>query len=190
MVPVIHRIFNHPTARRIFLKLRYALAVAVLALLARYADRAWLLPAFLVSLFGELIQLWAFAALVKNEQLTARGPYVLVRNPMYLGRFFLLLGFLLLLANPYVVAVYAPVYYFYMVNRVAREEGRLAALLGAPYRDYCVRVNRFLPSWNRLGDPAVRFFRWDVLVRNNGHWNLLAMLIAWAALAGVAVYRR
>ena len=38
-----------------------------------------------------------FASLTKNSDLAIRGPYAMVRNPMYLGRFFILFGFLMLL---------------------------------------------------------------------------------------------
>jgi protein-S-isoprenylcysteine O-methyltransferase Ste14 len=190
MLDTIHVFFNHPLARKIFLKLRYLLFLAVLVLLARYAEAARLPAAFLVSLLGEAIQLWSFASLVKNEQLTARGPYVLVRNPMYLGRFFLILGVVLLFGNHYITLAYVVFYYFYMVNRVGREEQRLTQLLGQPYRDYCARVNRFLPSFGGLLDPAVRFFNWSVLYRNNGHWNLLAMLVFYGVLAGYLIYFR
>src|SRR3972149_10051811 len=132
MLDAIHGFFNHPIARKISLKLRYVLFLAVLVLLARYADVSRLLMAFLVSLFGEAIQLWSFASLVKNEQLTARGPYVLVRNPMYLGRVFLILGLVLLFGNDYITLAYVVFFYLYMVNRVGREEKRLAELLGQP----------------------------------------------------------
>jgi hypothetical protein len=81
-------------------------------------------------------------------------------------------------------------YYFYMVNRVQREETRLAEILGQPYADYRARVNRFLPSFGRLFDPAVRFFDGGVLLRNNGHWNLLAMLLFYGALCYYVVYLR
>jgi protein-S-isoprenylcysteine O-methyltransferase Ste14 len=190
MLQAVHAVFNHPVARKLFLRLRYVLALALLAWLALRADAALLPLGFLVSLFGEAIQLWSFASLVKNEQLTARGPYVLVRNPMYLGRFFLILGAVLLLGNGYVTIVYVVLYYFYMVNRVQREETRLARLLGQPYRDYCARVNRFLPSFGRLADPAVRYFSFGVLLRNNGHWNLLSMLAFYGALWAWLVYGR
>jgi protein-S-isoprenylcysteine O-methyltransferase Ste14 len=190
MLQAIHDIFNHPGARKLFLRLRYVLFLAFLAVLAFYAEAARFLPAFLVSLFGEAIQLWSFASLVKNEQLTARGPYVLVRNPMYLGRFFLVLGLMLLLGNLYLTAAYVVLYYFYMVNRVQREEKRLAELLGQPYRDYCARVNRFLPALGRLSDPAVWFFDWGVMLRNNGHWNLLSMLLFYGVLYAYVVFLR
>lgn len=190
MFDAIHRVFNHPVARKVLLKLRYVLFLVFLAVLARYADSARLLTGFLVSLFGEAIQLWSFASLVKNEQLTARGPYVLVRNPMYLGRFFLILGLVWLLGNLYIVAAYGIFYYFYMVNRVQREEERLTEILGQPYRDYGARVNRFLPSLGRLSDPAARFFNWRVMLRNNGHWNFLAMLLFYGALSTYVLFFR
>src|SRR3989337_1473252 len=141
MLDVLHGLFNHPGLRKLFLRLRYVLALVLLAAVARYARPEWLAPAFLVSLFGEGIQLWSFASLVKNEQLTARGPYVLVRNPMYLGRFFLILGLVLLLGNVYLTVAYVILYYFYMVNRVQREERHLTEILGQPYRDYGARAN-------------------------------------------------
>lgn len=190
MLNAIHGLFNQPQARKILLKLRYPLFIALLALLALYADPALLPLAFAVSLLGEAIQLWSFAALVKNEQLTARGPYVLVRNPMYLGRFFLILGVVLLFGNLYATLAYVVFYYFYMINRVAREEKRLMELLGQPYRDYCASVNRFLPTLRRFSDPTVRYFNWHVLYRNNGHWNLLSMLLFYAVLAGYVLFLR
>jgi protein-S-isoprenylcysteine O-methyltransferase Ste14 len=182
MLTAIHALFNHPTLRRIFLKSRYLLAVALVALIAHYAQPRLLVAGFLVSLFGQAIQLWSFGSLVKNQQLTARGPYVLVRNPMYLGRFFLILGFVLIVCNVWAVVAYTAFYYFYMVNRVRREEVRLEQLLGEPYRVYRASVNRFLPNFGKLGDPMVRFLDFTVLRRNNGHWNLLATLIGWATL--------
>jgi protein-S-isoprenylcysteine O-methyltransferase Ste14 len=183
MLNAIHTLFNHPGLRRFFLKLRVPLMLLVIGLLAYYARREWLWPALAISLGGELIQVWAFASLVKNDMLTARGPYVLVRNPMYLGRLIMMLGLVLLLGNPYIAGAFVVLYYFYMVNRVKREEAKLGPGLGQPYHDYCARTNRFWPTWSRLGDPNLRFFDVGVLVNNHGHWNLLANLILYAAFA-------
>jgi protein-S-isoprenylcysteine O-methyltransferase Ste14 len=190
VLSAINRLFNDPALRRIALKSRYLLMLALLALIAHYARREWLWPGIAISFVGALIQTWSFGALVKNEQLTARGPYVLVRNPMYLGRFVMLLGMVLLLGNPYLAGGFALLYYFYMVNRVAREERRLGPLLGEPYREYCRRTNRFWPAWSRLADPALRFMSWEVLVRNNGQWNLLGTLLAYVAIATYVLYLR
>ena len=188
MLDSVNKLFNHPGVRRVFLRLRYVLAVALLAFIVYHARRDWLWPALAISLAGELIQVWAFAALVKNDMLTARGPYVLVRNPMYLGRFVMMLGIVLLMGNPYIAGAFAVIYYFYMYNRVAREEQRLDPLLGEPYRAYCRRTNRFLPTLSRVTDPNLRFFSWEVLARNNGQWNLLGTLVAYALIAAYVIY--
>lgn len=189
MINVIHSLFNNVTLRKIFLKLRYPIVIALVLVLAIYIQPQWLWLGFVVSMLGEAIQLWSFASLVKNEQLTARGPYVLVRNPMYLGRYFLVLGFMLLFGNPYVIAVYTVLYYFYMVNRVKREEKRLQRLLGEPYRRYSAATNRFVPTWQRLRDSNVRFFDWQVMLRNNGHWNLVSALAIYGVILVYIVLR-
>jgi protein-S-isoprenylcysteine O-methyltransferase Ste14 len=182
MLNAIHSLFNHPTARKLFLALRVPLILLLVGLVAYYARVELLCVGFSVSMFGQLIQLWSFASLVKNEQLTARGPYVMVRNPMYLGRYFLILGFIVVTGSVIAMVLYTLFYWFYMYNRVRREEVKLGEGLGEPYRNYCATVNRFVPNLLKLGAPAVRFFDLGVIRNNNGHWNLLATLIAWAVL--------
>jgi protein-S-isoprenylcysteine O-methyltransferase Ste14 len=139
----------------------------------------WFLLGFIISLFGELIQLWCFASLDKNKTLAVKGPYILMRNPMYIGRFFLILGVLLLAANIWVMLVFVLVYYFYMVNRVRREEAKLQVVFGEAYEGYCRDVNRFLPSFKGVDWKALLFFKWNLLLENNGHWNLLALLVCY-----------
>jgi protein-S-isoprenylcysteine O-methyltransferase Ste14 len=182
MLNAINSLFNNPTARKVFLALRVPLVLVLVGLIAYFARVELLCAGFIVSMFGQAIQLWSFASLVKNEQLTARGPYVMVRNPMYLGRYFLILGFIIVTGSVTAAAVYTVFYWFYMDNRVRREELRLAQLLGEPYRSYCASVKRFLPNVLKIGQPAARFFSFSVLTRNNGHWNLVATLVAWLAL--------
>lgn len=180
MLEGINAMFNHPTVRKIFLKLRVVLGIGLLALILRYGHK-WIEPlGFAISMLGAAIQLWSFSALVKEKELTTRGPYVLVRNPMYLGRYFLLLGFVILLGNLWMAIAFTILYGFYMVNRVRREEVRLERLLGEPYREYCRTTRRFLPMLSRIGDPRVRFFNFAILRTNHGGWNLLATLCAWA----------
>jgi len=53
----IHRLFNNEGVRRFLRRIRVPLFVAVAAILIWDIDPAWLLPAFCVSLSGELIQL-------------------------------------------------------------------------------------------------------------------------------------
>lgn len=182
MLKSINTVFNNALLRKIFLKSRAIIIFALLAVIAVYSKPQWLLIGFIISFAGELWQVWCFSSLVKNVELTIRGPYVFVRNPMYLARYLLILGFIVLTGNIYAVLIYTVFYIFYMYNRVLREEKRLAKLLGAPYREYCDTTMRFLPIPTRLFKKEVWFFDWQVMLNNNGHWNFLLYVIACAML--------
>ena len=179
---MLNDLFNHPRLRRIWLKVRYPLALLFLVFLLRYVHADMLLPAFLVSLFGELIQTWSFASLVKNTELTVRGPYVLVRNPMYLGRYFLGLGFVLLFGNLWLIIIYTVVYVLYMVNRVKREEARLVELLPG-YDDYRRKVHAFLPGPGVYQESPLWYFDWATLQMNHGDRNFIVFLLIYAGIA-------
>ena len=172
----IHEIFNNKRLRHVLLQLRYPIFLIAAIILIQNIKPAWFAVGCAVAFFGELIQLWCFASLDKNRILAVRGPYILMRNPMYLGRFFLLLGVLLLTGNAWIVFIFI-VLYFYMVNRVKREEAKLQPLFGESYRKYCQKVNRFVPTFKDVDWGSLWFFRWNLLQKNNGHWNFMAVLV-------------
>jgi protein-S-isoprenylcysteine O-methyltransferase Ste14 len=173
----INSLFNNKALRAFLLKFRIPICLVFIALALPRLDSSLLLPAFLVSLFGELIQLWSFASLDKNANIAARGPYSLSRNPMYLGRFFLILGAIILLHSIIIAVIYTVLYYFYMVNRVKREEIKLQEIFGEDYKLYCSQVNRFLPAISKADWKSVPFFRWKLFFQNHAHWNFLSMLL-------------
>jgi protein-S-isoprenylcysteine O-methyltransferase Ste14 len=179
---VVQDLFANKPIRKFLKRTRYLWAVGLAYPLARYMIPELLPIAIGISLLGQLIQGWCFASLVKNRELSIRGPYLLVRNPMYLGRFFLILGFVCLLGSLPAIAVYTVLYYPYMLFRVKREERRLRRIYTEEFERFCREVGRFLPSLRRLGDPAVRFFDMAMFLENNGHWNILLTLAAYAAV--------
>jgi len=174
----VHRLFNNPTLRKVLVKSRVLLGVAAVAGIVWAMDPNWLLPGFLVSMFGEAIQLWCFASLDKGRTLASNGPYAMVRNPMYLGRYFILLGGVMLLGNWWVNVAFTVIYYFYMVNRVKREEEYLRGPLGAPYEEYLRTVNRFVPGTPQPGSKLA-FWDWQLLKQNHGTTNLVATVAFW-----------
>jgi protein-S-isoprenylcysteine O-methyltransferase Ste14 len=180
VLDAIHRLFNHPTLRKVFVRSRVLLGIGVVVVLLRYSSPHWMLAGFLVSMLGEAIQLWCFASLDKGRTLACNGPYTMVRNPMYLGRYFIILGPLMLLDNAWLLVAYTVVYWFYMVNRVKREEEYLVGALGAPYQQYLRTVNRFLPGAPKPGS-RLAFWDWKLLKRNHGTTNLVATLAFWVA---------
>lgn len=180
-------LFQHDGLRRWLVRLRRPLFVVALLALAPFARADWLVAGFAVSMIGEFIQLWCFASLDKNATLTIRGPYTLVRNPMYLGRFFIPLGFLMLLGQWWLLLLYALLYWKYMDARVEREEAHLRPIFGQPYADYCARVRRFVPG---VPPPGTRlgYWNWALFRQNNAGRNLLATLAAWALMAAWTVW--
>jgi protein-S-isoprenylcysteine O-methyltransferase Ste14 len=182
MSNAVNDLFNHPAVRKGLFKGRFVLSAALLVPVAYYMQPWWLVPGLAVSMFGQLIQTWCFASLVKNRELTARGPYLMCRNPMYVGRYFLILGFVMLLANPWLIGAYTLVYWLYMTHRVSREEQRLRGWLGEPYIEYCKKVNRYFPSLRPLADRGLYFFDGKMFLENNAHWNILGTLIAYGLI--------
>jgi protein-S-isoprenylcysteine O-methyltransferase Ste14 len=188
MLASIRSVFNHPGLRKWLVRLRVPLAIVAIALAIPYLQRDWLVAGFAVSMLGELIQLWSFASLDKNSDLAIRGPYALVRNPMYLGRFFVLFGFLMLLGNVWILIAYAVVYWLYMDTRVEREEAFLRPIFGPRYAEYCAKVHRFVPGPPLTGQP-VFYWNWTLFGQNNAARNLIGTLAVWAIAAAWLLLR-
>jgi phospholipid methyltransferase len=172
---LVHGAFNSRALRRLLLGLRAPLTFAIAAICCYLAKREWFWIGLLISAAGALLQLWCFSSIAKQEELAINGPYKFVRNPMYLARFILILGFVVITGNPWLIGLYVVFYYFYMVNRVKREEKKLIKVFGEPYLDYSRQVNRFLPTTCYSGG-RILYARMDLLVRNNGHWNVLGVV--------------
>jgi protein-S-isoprenylcysteine O-methyltransferase Ste14 len=182
VIHAVQDLFANEVLRRVLYRTRYLLFLFLLVPLALFMKPALLGPALFVSLVGQLIQTWCFASLVKNRELTTRGPYHVVRNPMYLGRFFLILGFVLLPGSLPVLAAFTVLYVVYMVSRVRREERRLARVFGERYGAYCRNVKRFVPSLRRLADPEVWCFDRRAFLENHAHWNIVLTVAAYGIL--------
>jgi protein-S-isoprenylcysteine O-methyltransferase Ste14 len=182
----VHRWCNNERLRRGLLRLRFPLGLLAGAAAIWYANPIWFWPAATVSLIGALLQDWCFASLNKNRELAVCGPYALVRNPMYIARFIVILGLVLLPGWPWLAVIYTVAYYFYVVNRVQREETKLREVFGAPYAEYCRQVRRFLPVFRPYPGSQLAYFRWELFIRNHGWASLVGVIalyaIAWARL--------
>ena len=178
----IHSLFNNVGLRKFWLKTRYIIGIAALFFLAPLINPDWFWIGFTISLLGELFQLWCWSTLKTSKVLAYLGLYSMVRNPMYLGRYFIVLGVILLLGMPGVWAIipYTIIYGFYMVNRVRREEKKLTEMFGSDYLDYCSKVNRFLPSFRDFNPRTVFSWNWDTFHENHGVMNLLGLLVVYA----------
>ncbi len=192
MIKALNYVFSDDKLRAF--AVRYRVVLGLLATIALFwflgLDKRDFWWAFGISMLGEAIQLWCFASLDKNSTLAFRGPYAFVRNPMYLGRYFIVLGLILLAARwqiPLIIA-FTVLYWFYMANRVKREEALLLQVFGKSYEEYCNEVNRFLPRLTPYRDSTVAFWDWRLFRNAHGPANLVGTLIAYALIAGYVFY--
>jgi protein-S-isoprenylcysteine O-methyltransferase Ste14 len=79
------------------------------------------------------------------RKFVATGPYRFVRNPMYIGGFFVLLGFGLYERSPAILFFALPWLLFAHLFVLLYEEPHLRATFGASYDAYCRSVRRWLP---------------------------------------------
>ena len=179
IIAKINVLFNDPELRGKLLTYRWPLAIAAIIILILLMEPQYFWLGLLISLAGEALQVWCFASLNKKKELAAKGPYVVVRNPMYIGRYFLILGAITITGSLFLMILFSIVYYFYMTNRVEREEEVLAKIFGEAYQEYCSRTNRFLPAWQGIDREAIRYFKWDLFFKNNAHLNFIAVLVGY-----------
>lgn len=171
-MPSINDVFNNYTLRKTLLGLRVPIALALAVALVLNIDPNWFWAGLVVSLVGMVLQLWVFGCIKTREVLAVNGPYMFVRNPMYIARFLLVAGLILMTGLPWLLLVFAPLYYLYMVNRVKREEPVLVEAFGEAYRDYCAHVPRFVPALRPYGKGRFAFFDMDNFRRQHGLTNL------------------
>lgn len=184
MQSTVHSTFNNVGLRKMALKTRYPVALVFLIAIPFFSGYEYFGIALAVSFVGGLLQMWCFACLEKERVLAQRGPYVFCRNPMYLARYFLILGIVILLESPIAIVLYTAFYYYYMVNRVKREEAVLADIFTESYVDYCSKVNRFVPSFKAVNklDGKFAYFDFPLMIHNNGHLNMASVFLMWAYL--------
>jgi protein-S-isoprenylcysteine O-methyltransferase Ste14 len=179
----IHDLFNNAGARKIFLKLRVPLGIVCLLLLLPQLKKEWFLPGLTVSVIGEMIQVWCLSTIRTRKTLTVTGPYMFVRNPMYIGRFFLVFGILMMTGGFWIMALGTVVYYFYMVNRVRREEPVLREIFGADYLEYCRDVHPYIPvSLGRFDAKKLWSFNRESFTQNHVLVNVAATAGAYLVL--------
>jgi protein-S-isoprenylcysteine O-methyltransferase Ste14 len=171
-------LLQHRKIRQALKMMRWPLGAATAAALIWFAQPDWLWVAVPLVVVGELIQMWSSANIQKHQIFHPCGPYTLVRNPMYDGRFLVLLGAMMVPATVWPLPIYLLWFCIYVTSRVRREEKGLSKRFGEPYQTYLAEVPRFIPipgRRTRAHGPLLSF-RWDLAVRNHEHLNVLTIL--------------
>lgn len=112
-----------------------------------------------VTVIGALIRVSAAGHLTRDQRLAVSGPYAYTRNPFYLGRLCVLVGFALMsgLQNPWVWGIFiiGLAFFFlgYMPRKEKREGGRLEQMFGEQFAQYRKNVPSLFPRVTPYRDP-------------------------------------
>ena len=122
----------------------------------------------LLAAMGAALRIWGEAWLgppivlhgeMKAGAVLADGPFRFVRNPLYLGLWFVIAAVALLM--PASGALFAMVALsFFLFRLILGEEAFLSGQLGEPYRDYLRAVPRLLPRLRTNLAPTGRQPSW------------------------------
>jgi protein-S-isoprenylcysteine O-methyltransferase Ste14 len=133
---------------------------------------------------GLALRSWAAGILRKQAQVTTGGPYALVRHPLYIGSFMMMLGFCALIDDAeniwFVLGPFAILYFM----RIVSEERALLKRFGARWEEYTRRVPRFLPR--RLRPEVLARWTLDQWARNHEYRAVGAAL---AGLVAIEMWR-
>lgn len=154
--PVRAGVLHKPFVEKLKLLALFAL-IAALVYFSKPTTTTFAIGTVLVAI-GTLIRVWAAGHLTRDQQLTTSGPYQHSRNPFYLGRLFLIVGFAVMsglttdfsqlrIKIIWGILIFALAIFFglYMPRKEEREGGRLRDLFGPDYEQWKANVPQLFP---------------------------------------------
>ncbi len=135
----------------------------------------WVLFCFLVALSGLAIR-WMTVGFVpagtsgrntqgqRAEALNTTGIYSIVRNPLYLGNFIIILGVLLSIKVWWLIALGCLAFFIYMERIILAEETFLTETYGKDYTDWRAKTPAILPNFKLWQKPELSF-SWKTVMK-------------------------
>jgi protein-S-isoprenylcysteine O-methyltransferase Ste14 len=142
------------------------LLVAVCAYLARPGSTLVIIGLAMAA-FGQIFRIYAAGFIHKNKRLASTGPYALVRHPLYLGNFLILIGFALAANNLYVWIGVALFFMIWYPAAIAYEDSKLESIFEDEWRAWSKDIRAIIPGKFKWADLKAE--GWDTyqsLIRN------------------------
>ncbi len=95
---------------------------------------------------GQIWRIYAAGVIYKNRKLASTGAYSLVRHPLYLGNFLILVGFTIAGGNWIVMAVVAFFFLFYYPTAIRYEDQKLEGIFGDEWRAWSKNIPGMFPT--------------------------------------------
>lgn len=145
-------------------------------------------PAIFVSLFGLLIRVHAVGYSGKHtsgrntnkgqvaDMLNTTGLYSLVRNPLYVGNYFMWLGIAMLTGNLWFIGIFTLIFWIYYERIVFAEEEFLRNKFGESYLHWAADTPVFIPlkmKWIKPGSA----FNWKKVLKQEKNGFLALFLV-------------
>src|SRR5580658_525326 len=140
----------------------------------RLNNEAWQLTCLMVSLVGFVIRVVTVGHAPEGtsgrntkrqvaETLTTTGMYSIVRNPLYVGNYFILLGFLATFQNVWLVLLISSLYLLFYERIIMAEEAFLREKFGKTFEQWAEKTPSFIPKFP-LWNPSVHSFSWQTVL--------------------------
>jgi protein-S-isoprenylcysteine O-methyltransferase Ste14 len=150
---------------------------------------------FVFVTLGESVRFWSSGLLLKTKELMTAGPYRYTRNPLYLGRFLILTGVIIMVNLPYygsligLVLGWAWFLGVYMRRKERVEPARLREEHGEAYDRYFKAVPALFPTLKPYPDFTPAEWSVERMKRNREYWMVIGLLavtcyLLWRALNG------
>jgi protein-S-isoprenylcysteine O-methyltransferase Ste14 len=170
-----------------------ALLVGILLVPALARPTLWsLLAGGILVLLGEMIRVWASGHLMRAEELTTSGPYAYLRDPLYLGRLSLLLGFCVMAwGYAWILLIIGLGVFFlnYMPRKYRKEMSRLEDLYGDEYKQYAAYVRSLVPRFKPYSHARKRIWSVDLFWKENREQYFLSgVIILMLGVIGLYIY--
>jgi len=152
-------------------------SIPILLLCSNMNDRTFRWGIVLL-IVGESIRFWALGFVEKKGQkLAMSGPYAFVRNPLYVGNFFLGLGVAVIVWNWIILALFLAGFLGIYTGTIRGEEKHLREMFGKPYEDYCKNVPSFLPRWTPYKAPTKDSFLWSRIIKHHEYITVAGIFL-------------
>ena len=163
-----------------FKKMRVILAwsaIPLLLLCSHMTDRSFQLGAVLMVI-GEMIRFWALGFMEKKGQkLAMSGPYAFVRNPLYVGNFFLGLGVTVIVWNWIILVVFLVGFLGIYAGTIRGEEKHLLEKFGKTFEDYCKNVPSLFPRFSPYDAPTRDAFLWSRITKHHEYITVMGVAL-------------
>jgi protein-S-isoprenylcysteine O-methyltransferase Ste14 len=160
-------------------------ALVILAEYKEFASAKESLPfevfCFAIVMLGILIRIFTIAYVPEHtsgrnrgtqiaESLNQTGMYSIVRNPLYLGNYFIFLGITAMTQSWEIVIANTVLMLVIYTLIVLREEEFLVGKFGDEYVDFAQRVNCIIPSFKNFVKPSRPFSLKKVIKNEHDTW--------------------